>query len=211
MNIFDESFDPLKLDLPKRIETSRLLLRCYQLSDAPVLTQAVADNRERLRDNFRDRVQSVCSEAEAETFIVWKKKQWDAREALHFGIWLKDEHQYVGEVCLKDLEWSVPKSDVGYYVVQHFEGKGIVTEAVKEILPLAFDLLQIRKLQIRCAVDNLRSQQVAERCGFKVEGVLRNDTVRRDGQTLVSLVYYGMTPNDYRASKVKPPLEGGFI
>ena len=122
----------------------------------------------------------------------------------------KQNRAYAGEVCFTEIVWKVPKADVGYYLAGGYEGKGIATEALRMTLPLAFETLHMRKLQVRCSVENLASQQVAERCGFKIEGVLRNDLVKADGHTLVSLVYYGMTPNDYRALRLKPPVAGGF-
>ena len=78
------------------------------------------------------------------------------------------------------------------------------------VLPFAFEMLALRKLQVRCAAENVRSQRVGESCGFKVEGVLRNDFVIADGRTLIDIVYSGMTDSDYRTLRVKPPVVGGF-
>ncbi len=205
-----EELDPLKIVLPAKLESERLLLRCYELSDAAMYAGMVDQNRERLQDDFPNRRDVIRNEQDAESFIWQMIQMWEMRRAFHFCVLEKQSHSYVGEVFFTDIVWRVPKADIGYYVVREWEGKGMATEALKTLLPFAFETLEMRKLQVRCVVDNLRSQQVAERCGFKIEGVLRNDFVKADGQTLVNLVYYGMTPTDYRAISMKPPIAGDF-
>lgn len=205
-----EEFDPLKIKLPATLESERLLLRPYRLSDAPALVKVFDDNRERLQEDFPSRANTIHIEPEAESFIWHVMQLWDMRESFYFCIWEKQSRLYVGEIFFTEIVWKIPKAHIGYYVVKEWEGKGLMTEAMKLVLPFAFETLKMRKLQIRCAVDNLRSQRVAERCGFKIEGVLRNDALKADGQTLANLVYYGMTPNDFRGKRLKPPTDRGF-
>lgn len=193
------------LIVPSRLESERLLLRPYRFTDAAVLAQAIKEERERLRDDFPDRASSVHSTRDAELFITEKSRQWKGREAFHFGIWEREGERYAGEICLRSIDWRVPRADIGYYLCQRFERKGIMVEALRKMIPFAFDVLHLRKMQIRCAVSNVRSRKVAERCGFRPEGVLRNDAVRADGTTLVNVVYYGLTPDDRRESKLRPP------
>ncbi|MEO8168360.1 MAG: GNAT family protein, partial [bacterium] len=188
----------------------RLLLRAYILSDAPTLSTSFNNNRQRLKQDFPGRSDKIWTKEEAESFIWQKNQEWERRESFHIGIWDKTNRMYAGEISYKDIAWKIPKADVGYYVLNNFEGKGIITEALTMTLPFAFEILEMQKLQIRCSSEHIASQRVAEKCGFKPEGVLRNDFVS-EGRTLVTLVYYGMTPADYRALNLKPPLTGGII
>ncbi len=194
MNTSPHTFDPMEIEIPDRIESPRLLLRRYQLSDASWLVDIFKQERERLRNDFPTRV-ALVTEADAEAFLTHLLHEWRCRSALYFAVWDKLQRQYIGEVGVKDIVWSIPKGDVGYFVVRKAEGKGMATEAVGLLVEFAFDVLRMKKLQIRCATDNLRSRRVAERCGFIYEGLLRNDVVRPDGQ-LVDLVYFGMTDAD---------------
>jgi len=188
--------DILSIAIPHQIETPRLLMRTYQLPDASVLTEIFRKERDRLRDDFPSRA-SLVTEAEVETFFFYTMRQWRARTAVYFSLWTKVSPTYVGEVGIKEIVWTIPKADLSYFLTKEAEGKGLATEAVRALVHLAFDALHIHKLQIRCAVENVRSQRVAERCGFLREGVLRSDAVRADGKTLVDLVYYGMTHQDF--------------
>jgi [ribosomal protein S5]-alanine N-acetyltransferase len=210
MNLESDEVHHLRISLPAKLESERLVLRCYAIADAPVLAEMYRKNRERLKDDFAPRVARITDIAGAEAFILEKIRMWEKREAIHLGIWDKRSRMYAGEVCFKEIAWKIPKAEVGYYLAREFEGKGMATEALRMGLSLAFETLQMRKLQVRCSVDNLASQHVAERCGFKIEGILRNDFVKGDGRTLVSLVYYGMTPEDYRSLQLKPPPAEGF-
>lgn len=172
-----EEFTPLRIAVQTRFESERLLLRCYTLSDAPTLSISFNNNQRRLKQDFPNRVKKIWTEEDAETFIWQKNQEWERREAFHIGIWEKKGEAYAGEICYKDIAWKISKADVGYYVLNEFDGKGITTEALTMTLPFAFEILEMRKLQIRCSSENLASQWVAEKCGFKPEGVLRNDSV----------------------------------
>lgn len=204
ISLFEE-FSPLHATLPRKLESQRLELRCYQITDVPSIRAMLDANRERLRNEFPARVKRIDSTEDVEAFVWQVRQLWDVRDAFHFSIWEKQQQSYVGEVFIACMSWLVPKGDVGYFVVKQYEGQGMITEAVSAILPFAFDGLQMNKLQIRCPVDNLRSQRVAERSGFKIEGVLRNDHVNNDGHMPIDIVYYGMTPADYRKIERKPP------
>jgi ribosomal-protein-serine acetyltransferase len=203
MTFLFEHIDPLKISVPTKLESERLLVRCYTLTDAAMLVDVAASNRERLREEFPLRLQSLAGRQEAEMFVWQLIQQWELREEFHFGVWEKSSGLFTGEISLTEIDWKIPKGNFSYFAVEGFAGKGIMSEAAIMMTALAFETLQMRKLQIRCVVDNLQSQRVAERCGFRIEGVMRNDFLKADGQTLVDVVYYGMTPSDYRA--INPP------
>jgi [ribosomal protein S5]-alanine N-acetyltransferase len=201
-----EHTDPLKVAIPTTLESERIVLRRYTLEDASALADAFNTNRARLQEEFPSRLRATSAIQDAEMFVWQLIQQWDVRIAFHFGVWEKSSKLYAGEISLTEIDWKIPKGNFSYFAVERFEGKGIISEAMMRMTALAFETLHMRKLQIRCSVDNLRSQRVAERCGFKIEGVLRNDFLKVDGHSLASLVYYGMTPSDYRA--MKPPTVG---
>lgn len=208
MTSMSNRLNPLKLELPTRLESEKLLLRSYASSDAPTLAQALSSNRERLAEEFPARFGSASVEHDAEQFIFRSLQRWKIRRDFYFGIWEKQSRHFAGEIALLEVDWSVPKAAVSYFVTSESEGRGLVTHALRLLLPFSFEVLGLRKLDIRCDVHNLRSQRVAERCGFKIEGVLRNDHTKPDG-ALVSIVHYGMTPADYRGLNAKPPGSGG--
>jgi RimJ/RimL family protein N-acetyltransferase len=83
----------------------------------------------------------------------------------------------------------VPRFEIGYWVRHSAQGRGLVTEALQTLARFAFDGLRARRVEVRMSSANQRSRAVAERCGFTLEGVLRQDSLSTDGQPRDTVVY----------------------
>lgn len=64
-------------------------------------------------------------------------------------------------------------ASLGYWVGKDFEGRGIATRSVRAVTDLLFRQREIQRVELRAQPTNRRSRAVAERCGFKLEGTLR--------------------------------------
>jgi RimJ/RimL family protein N-acetyltransferase len=95
----------------------------------------------------------------------------------------------IGGTGLHRFDWQVPRFEVGYWVRRSEQGRGLISEAVQTLVRFAFDALQARRVEIRMSSTNLRSRAVAERCGFTLEGVLRQDSIGVDGAPRDTVVY----------------------
>ena len=65
-------------------------------------------------------------------------------------------------------------SELGYYLGKEFCSRGIMTEAVRQILPLSFNRLDIIRISAYTFAENIASQRVLEKNGFIKEGIARN-------------------------------------
>ncbi len=185
-------------EFPRHVENDLLLLQPYSFFHAEILLKALQENQSRLQDDFPARVGESPAKAAVERFIEQKYIEWQRGEAFCFGIWHKGE--YIGEISLKYADQNIPCGEFSYFVLREYEGKGHITSSVQLLLPFAFDRLQLRKLQIRCSSDNVRSRHVAVRSGFVLEGILRDMFLCADDKTLRDMYCYGMTANDYRST-----------
>lgn len=77
----------------------------------------------------------------------------------------------VGTASLRRLE-SPYRGEVGLWIGEPFQGKGIATAAVREIARLAAEELGFRKLEAQVFVGNQASRRVMEKTGFRLECTL---------------------------------------
>jgi len=178
------------LDLPTRLETGRLLLRPYQAGDGPVYFAAGQRNRQHLQRYEADNsILSPKSEAEAEALVRTLAADWVSRNCFFLGAFDKVSGEFVAQVYIGPVNWETPEFEVGFMADQAHEGRGFVTEAVRAALGFIFENLEAQRVSLSCAETNLRSQHVAERCGFRREGHLRQAKRQPDGSLGDTLIY----------------------
>lgn len=73
------------------------------------------------------------------------------------------------------------EADIGYWLVETAQGRGIATSAAARLIGWLFEERDLHRITIRARVDNVRSRAVAERLGFTFEGVLRQALAVGDG------------------------------
>ena len=111
------------------------------------------------------------------------------REDLQVRMELKGSGVIVGGSGLHRIDWKVPKFEIGYWVRTRFAGQGYASETVRTLTAFAFEHLKAKRVEIRCDEGNERSWRVAERCGFQLEGTLRNDSRGTNGEVRSTRVY----------------------
>ena len=114
------------------------------------------------------------------------------RRELRLLLFLKGTDALIGSSGMHNMEWDIPRFEIGYWVHTAFAGKGYMTEAVSAIRDLASKQLGARRLEIRTIGGNQRSQRVAERCGFALKAVLKSDERMLDGALGDTHVYVRM-------------------
>lgn len=104
---------------------------------------------------------------------------------------------FVGSSGLHNIDWSVPKFEIGYWCRSKFIGKGYITESVRGLTVFAFEILKANRVEICCDQKNIKSRKIAERLGYRLEGIFRNYRLTVDNQ-LEDTCVYAMTPNEFR-------------
>ena len=180
----------------KRLTSPRLWLQPYREADLSVFYTLIKDNKQRLAPVFPTRVRQVTSPDEARRFLLQFKADWLLSKSYAFGVWRKDTNQYIGDISLKNIDKSIPKAEIGYYLDTRAEGYGYGAEMLKAIIRFAFEDVLLNKIFLRTSLHNSRSYALAENCGFQREGLLRQD-FRDDRKELIDVYYYGLTRADY--------------
>ena len=97
------------------------------------------------------------------------------------------DDKIVGAIDFVRIDKSHKTAEIGYWLSRDYNGRGIVTRAVRAMEKLAFDVLGMHRVEIRADVRNKKSCAVAERTGYVYEGVLRGAYILRDESTDVAV------------------------
>jgi ribosomal-protein-serine acetyltransferase len=184
--------DPLLIEIPDEVETDRLILRAPQPDDAPEINRAILASIEQLKP-WMPWADPAPELDETEHYCRRSAARFLLREALDFRIHLKSSGVFVGSIGLQNIQWKIPRFEIGYWLHSSHTGQGYMTEAVKTIAWLAFTELQAVRVAIDTDSLNHRSCRVAERAGFVLEGTLHNHQRRLDG-SLRDTCIYGKIP-----------------
>ena len=87
----------------------------------------------------------------------------------------------VGVAGFHGVDWQNRSTSIGYWLDRACQGQGIMGAAVSALVTLALDDWQLNRVEIRAAVENVRSRALIERLGFHQEGTLRQSYRIGDG------------------------------
>ena|ERR1041385_5236042 len=169
---------------PFQIESSRIFIRTYKISDARDLYNLVELNHDLLADYFPMTVENNTSVMSKRKYILEKNAERKAGRNLFAGIFLKENKKLTGQVCAKDINWRVPKCEMGYFLDKNYFGKGLGTEALQLFSEFCFWQIGIVKITLRIEPKNMASKKIAEKCGFEKIGVSKNDFRATDGRLM---------------------------
>jgi RimJ/RimL family protein N-acetyltransferase len=190
---------PILKDFPDSFETRRLVIRSPMHGDGAELNAAIVESLEQLRP-WAHWAQKPPTVEESEELSRRGRIAFLKRSELPLHLLLKGTSTIIGAGTLHQVDWSVPKFEIGLWCRTRFTGQGYATEAVSAIVDFAFQYLEAQRIEARCSVDNERSIKVARRTGFRFEGELRNNKRAPDG-TLRSTLVFSMVLSEYEALK----------
>ncbi len=197
--------NPILLDIPEGFCSKRLEIRVPRPGDGAALNAAAIESLKNLRP-WLPWAQKAPLVEESETFCRTSYSKFLARQDMPLLLWLKDTHTCIGGAGLHRINWDVPKVEIGYWLRTSYTGQGYMTEAVEAIKAFAFDVLRARRVEIRMDISNDRSRRVAERCGFELEGILRNEARTVYGELRDTRVYSKVRTDDTLPSPRLRPL-----
>ena len=185
--------------LPESIQTPRLLLRRFRLTDADDVYAYARDPEWR---RFLFTVPQPYERRHADEFVAanvltdWRAKpQWaierEGRVVGMVALWVAREHR---------------RAEFGYTLARWLWGRGLMTEAVSALIDEAFATLPLRKVNARALAPNIGSIRVMEKAGMQFEAVLRQHFSHRD--EVFDLVHYGLLREEWEqqadAARSKP-------
>lgn len=122
--------------------------------------------------------------------------------ATHFRWMVEHEGRLIGTVSARELSRSQGRIEVGYMLSEAVHGRGLGTRAVGLMLERLFSLPLLHRVWLSTAADNVASQGVARKLGFRLEGVLR-EHYRRGGARMDQQVW-GLLRPEWEARGASP-------
>ena len=150
--------NPLSLD--SRLETERLVLRCPLVEDVDFIFDASR------YPGFNDGMLWDPPESKDECREVFHTtmENWQEGSAYVFTIELKSDSTPIGRIAVEERSCG---SSVGFWTHPKHQSFGYMTEALRRLLCLCFEELELKKIEACHAVWNVASRRVLEKCGFR--------------------------------------------
>ena len=178
----------------KTLHTARLTLRAFRESDA-----------EEMFHNW-------ANDPEVTKYMTWTPHgdialtrqlcaQWE-KEAEEIYQWaMVYEGEVVGSATVISRGEFQERGTLGYCMAKKCWGKGLMTEAVKEILRYCFEEVGFARIDGEHAAPNVGSGRVMQKCGLSYEGTRKEFFRLPSTGERVDIVEYGITKGDYFGKK----------
>jgi RimJ/RimL family protein N-acetyltransferase len=97
-----------------------------------------------------------------------------------FAIVEPDGGRFLGIAVAPTIDHATRTAELGYVVAAEARGRGVASDALRQLSEWAFSKLGMERLELLISVDNEGSKRVAARCGYVREGVLRSRHFKGD-------------------------------
>ena len=159
-------------------------IRKWKLTDAKNI--AVALSNKKIQDNLRDGLPYPYTEQDGIDFI---SSMLSANEDETFAFAITLDDKAIGSIAVfRQQNIHRQTAEMGYYIAEEYWGKGIMTDAVKQICEYVFMNSDILRIYAEPFAYNAGSCRVLEKAGFQYEGTLRNNAVK-NGKVLDMKMY----------------------
>jgi RimJ/RimL family protein N-acetyltransferase len=178
---------------PYRLVTERLVLRCWEPRDAPLLKDAVDSSIEHLRPWMPWVVHEPQTVEEKVELLRGFRGRFDLGQDFIYGIFDRDESEVAGGTGLH-TRIGEDAFEIGYWIAAGQAGKGLGTEATAALTRAAFELTDVERIEIRCDPANERSRAIPRKLGYVEEATLRR---RLHYPEVRDVVVYTLFRDDY--------------
>lgn len=149
-------------------------IRKWKLSDAADLAAAISNKK--VQNNLRDGLPYPYTEQDGEDYI---SNMLSSNEDETFAFAIIADNKVIGSIgVFRQENIHRQTAELGYYISEEYWGKGITTEAVKQICEYVFSHSDIIRIYAEPFAYNTASCRVLEKAGFQYEGTLRNNAVK---------------------------------
>ena len=180
----------------KILKTERLTLRPFRVKDAEAMFENWAQDKEVTK--YLTWTPHKSAEETRELLTLWEEES-KSPNVYHWAI--EFEGETVGDISLVSVDEQNEKAIVGYCLSRKHWRKGIMPEALEEVLRYLFVEVGFQRIESSYAVPNPASGRVMEKCGLLYEGTFRKSFRLLSTGEWVDIVHRAILREDYFARK----------
>lgn len=190
-----------------RIVTPRLVVRCWEPADAPLMKAAVDSSIEHLRP-WMPWASAEPEELQKKIDLLRHfRGQFDLGVDFVYGIFNGDETAVIGGTGLHTRVGEGAR-EIGYWIRAEEIGQGYATEAASALTRVGFEIEKLRRIEIHCDAANVRSAAVPHKLGYTHEATLRRRIAGRDSDR--DQMVWTMLADEYPGSPASQVLVAAF-
>ena len=170
-----------------------LVLRPWAEDDVPWLVKACNDPE---ITRWIPVIPSPYTEEDARAFIGGTSRSAPEYSVPEHSLAMVADGSLAGAIGMSVASMN-HRGRIGYWVAASARGRGVCTRALALLSRWALDKLELRRLELITDPDNVASQRVAEKVGYRREGVMRAHLLHPDGR-LRDSVMFSLLPGELR-------------
>ncbi len=154
-----------------------IALRFIKPEEAGALYTLVDKNRAYLR-MWLDWVDAQTGPEVSKENVIRRVEKARVGEALDLGVY--EGERLIGSMGFNGIHRKSRRAEIGYWLAEEYEGKGIMTDCVRALVSYGFRELKLHRIEIHCSTNNPKSAAIPERLGFKLDGIFRDGSFLYD-------------------------------
>jgi len=183
-----------------RIETPRLLIRCYTPEDAARIQAAINSSIPHLKIWMPWAQEPHDLDWAANTIRQFRGK-FDLGQDAVFGIFDKENSEQIGGIGFHNRV-GIDAREIGYWIGAGHIGKGYATEGVCALVRVGFEIERLSKLEIHCSPENLPSRNIPSKLGFRHEDTNINNSTDPQGRLQDEMIWT-LSATTYATSPIR--------
>ncbi|MEA3391352.1 MAG: GNAT family protein [Candidatus Marinimicrobia bacterium] len=186
------------MEFKEELFGDRLVLRQTRPTQemAETIFKAVDECREYLRpfapwEKNDDSVESCLK------YLKAKEPKTEAGDRVEYGIFIKENNMYIGNIQVFDLSKEKRSGEFGYWLAEKATGHGYMRETVGILEKECFISLNLNRIQITCNALNEVSIRVIKACGYRYEGTLREERYEEYQEAMCDTMVFSKLRSEY--------------
>lgn len=155
------------------ISGKNITLRRLQQSFIPEVFEAAFESRGGEFTRWMPWCHAHYEISETRSFTIYSEDCWESASEYNFAIFENSSGDFAGMVSVNQFNFQHKLVNLGYWIRVSKQNRGIACEAARLLAKAAFEDLEINRIEILAAIENIPSQKAAEKSGAKREGILR--------------------------------------